>query len=337
MSNASKAGVKVILGTMTIGKPGHPMTRVHTLEEAKAIVDTFQKYGHDTIDTALVYGEGSSEEYLGKLDWPSRGFKMDTKLYPTALRPGMTEYHYHHTPDDLRRGLMSSLSRLKTKKVTTWYLHAPDRTVPFEETLREVDKLYREGHFERYGLCNFQSWEVAEICEICTRHGWVRPAVYQGLYNALHRVVEAELFPCLRRYGLSFYCFNPLAAGLLTSRYSRETTEVEKGSRFDGSSIHGKLHVDRYFDPLYFDALDILRPVAKKHGLTEVECALRWLSHHSMLKKENGDGIVIGASSLAQLEQNLKALEGGPLPLEVVQALDAGWQRVRGKELKYWH
>ncbi|KAJ9138808.1 Aldo/keto reductase [Pleurostoma richardsiae] len=337
MSSSSKASVKAIFGTMTIGKPGHPMTRVHTVEEAKAMVDLFQKYGHDTLDTARVYGEGSSEEYLGSLDWPARGIKMDTKLYPTALRPGMSEYAYHHSPEDLRLGLTRSLAALKTDKITTWYLHAPDRTVPFEDTLRAVNELYQEGHFERYGLCNFQAWEVAEVCEICERNGWVKPAVYQGLYNALHRAVEAELFPCLRRYGLAFYCFNPLAAGLLTSRYSRETTEVEKGSRFDGSSRHGKLHVDRYFDPRYFDALEILRPVAKKHGLTEVECALGWLSHHSMLKGEKGDGIVLGASSLSQLEQNLKALEGGPLPEEVVEAIDAGWQKIRGKELKYWH
>lgn len=313
------------------------MTRVYTLEEAKAMVDTFHRYGHDTIDTALVYGDGSSEEYLGSLDWPARGIKMDSKLYPTAFLPGLTEYPYHHKPEDLRRGLTSSLSRLKTERLTTWYLHGPDRTVPFEETLREVNKLYQEGRFERYGLCNFQSWEVAKVCEICERHGWVKPAVYQGLYNALHRAVEAELFPCLRHYGLSFYCFNPLAAGLLTSRYTRETTEVEKGSRFDTSSSHGKRHANRYFHPLYFDALDTLRPVAKKHGLTEVECALRWMSHHSMLKQENGDGVVIGASSVAQLEENLKALEGGPLPEEVVQALDSGWQNIRGKELKYWH
>lgn len=355
MASASKANMKVIFGTMTIGKPGqflfrvwkilfslipklgHPMTRVYTFDDANSMVGMVQKYGHDTIDTARVYGEGSSEEYLGSLDLPAREIRLDTKLYPTALRPGMTAYPYHHSPEDLRRGLMESLSALKTNKLTTWYLHAPDRTVPFEDTLREVDKLHKEGHFESYGLCNFQSWEVARVCEICKHHGWVKPAVYQGLYNTFHRAVEAELFPCLRHYGLSFYCFNPLAGGLLTNRYKRGMTEFEKGSRFDGSSHHGKLHLDRYFDPLYFDALEILRPVAEKYGLTEVGCALGWLSHHSMLKKDKGDGIVIGASSLKQLEENLKALEGGALPEEVVQALDAGWQRIRGKELKFWH
>lgn len=313
------------------------MARIHTIEEARAMVDLFQDYGHTIIDTARIYSDGSSEDYLGQLECPARGITIDTKLYPTAVRGIAGEHSYNHSPDDLRRGLMNSLTALKINKIATWYLHGPDRTISYETTLREVDKLYKEGHFERYGLCNFQAWEVAEICQICDRNGYVKPAVYQGLYNAFHRAVEAELLPCLRRYNMSFYCFNPLAAGLLTNRYTRNMGQVEDGSRFDPSSRHGKLHVDRYMNPLYFDALDILRPVAKKNGLTEVECALRWLSHHSRLEVEKGDGIVLGASSTSQLEQNLKALTGGPLPEEVVQAINAGWQKIRGKELKYWH
>lgn len=94
---------------------------------------------------------------------------------------------------------------------------------------------------------------------------------------------------------------------------------------------------DRLRDELYFDALDILRPVAKKHGLTESECGLRWLEHHSQLRKKNGDAIIVGASSTHHLEDNLAALDKGPLPEDVVEAIDAGWARVRGKELKFWH
>jgi aflatoxin B1 aldehyde reductase len=90
-------------------------------------------------------------------------------------------------------------------------------------------------------------------------------------------------------------------------------------------------------DDLYFDALDILRPVIKKHELTESECGLRWLAHHSKLKKELGDAVIVGASCTKHLEENLAPLDKGPLPEEVVQALDAGWARVRGKELKFWH
>lgn len=313
------------------------MTRVHTLEETQIMLDVFQKYGHDTVDTARVYGEGSSEEYLGALDCPNHGINLDTKLYPTACRPALSTEHYHHSPEDLRRGLHRSLKALNIKKLNTWYLHGPDRSVPFSDTLREVNKLYEEGLFERYGISNYQAWEVAQICEICEKNGWVKPSVYQGLYNALHRAVEAELFPCLRYYGLSFYCFNPLAGGLLTSRYTRDMTNFEEGSRFDPKRIQGQLSRDRYFDNVFFDALEILRPIAKKHGLSETECVLRWLSYHSLLKSENGDGIIIGASSPKHLEENLEALKKGPIADEVVQAINKGWEVVQGKELKFWH
>jgi aflatoxin B1 aldehyde reductase len=94
----------------------------------------------------------------------------------------------------------------------------------------------------------------------------------------------------------------------------------------------------RYWNDAYFDALDILRPVAKKHGLTEAECALRWMTHHSLLKREYGDGIIIGASSTKHMEENMKLLDDpNPLPDEVVQALDAGWEKVKGISGKYWH
>lgn len=314
------------------------MTRIQTLDDTKAVLDMLQKYGHDTVDTARVYGEGSSEEYLGALDCPSRGIKLDTKLYPTAIRPALSPKEvYHHSPEDLRRGLLASLKALNVNKISTWYLHGPDRTVPFADTLRAVNELYKEGLFESYGISNYQAWEVAQICELCEKNGWLKPSVYQGLYNGFHRAVEAGLFPCLRHYGLSFYCFNPLAGGFLTSRYTRDMAEFEDGSRFDPKSNQGKLSRSRYFDDYFFDALDILRPVAKKHGLSEAECALRWLSHHSQLKAEKGDGIIVGASSLKHLEENLVALSKGPLPEDVVEAMNRGWEAVRGKELKFWH
>lgn len=86
----------------------------------------------------------------------------------------------------------------------------------------------------------------------------------------------------------------------------------------------------RYWHDAYFDALDLLRPVAKKNGLTEAECALRWMTHHSLLKRENGDAIIIGASSTKHLEENLADLEKGPLPQAVLDALDQGWEGVKG-------
>ncbi|KAL4946704.1 hypothetical protein BDV06DRAFT_231782 [Aspergillus oleicola] len=331
--------MKAIFGAMNIGEPGDGRTRVHTVEQAKQMIDLFKSHGHRDIDTARIYGNGSSEAFLGEMDLASSSFLVDTKLFPSAANPSvaLATTGYHHTPADLRRGLIESLAALKVPKVHVWYLHSPDRTVPFEETLREVNKLYEEGYFEKLGISNYQAWEVATLCEISDRNGWVKPSVCQGIYNAFHRAVEPELLKCLRHHGISFYCFNPLAAGMLTSRYSRDKPDAVAAGRFDPKSQPGALMRKRYYHDVYFDALELLRPLAKKHGVSEVECALRWLSHHSELKEQLGDGVVIGSSSVAQLDENLKAMAGGPLPEEIVDALNKGWEIIRGNQLIYWH
>ena len=246
--------------------PGAEQARNHSLEECASILDVFQEHGHSEIDTAIVYGGGSSEQYLGQLHWQDRGLIMDTKFSPrTNLNLG-PDIKITHSPEHLRLALQKSLESLKANKVDMWYLHAPDRSTPYETTLREVNNLHNEGFFRRFGISNYAAWEVAQICEICETNRWIKPVVYQGVYNALHRGVEPELFLCLRKYGIAFYAFNPLAGGFLTSRYTREMVDtqvgVEEGSRFDPKRKQGQNYRNRYWNENYFDALDILRPVS---------------------------------------------------------------------------
>lgn len=271
---------------------------------------------------------------------------MDTKLYPnldgpklydTSGAPKVKEEQYNHTPEDVRRGLMDSLKALKCDKVDMFYLHGPDRKTPFKDTLREVNKLHKEGYFKRFGISNYMSWEVAKICEICENEGWIKPTVYQGIYSALHRSIEAELFPCLRHYGISLYAFQPLAGGFLTGRYKRNQDSFEPGSRFDPNITHSALHRGRYWNDTYFDALDIIHSAAQNHGLTDAEVALRWIEHHSQLSEELHDTIIVGASSTKHLEGNLADLEKGPLPEDVVEALEKAWLKVKAIAPKYWH
>ena len=300
----------------------------------------FQKHGHSEIDTARNYGAGSTEEYLAQANWQERGLVMETKLYPTKGRnmAWVTPEIWTHEPKDVRAGLMASLKALKADKIDMFYLHAPDRNTPLEDTLAEVDKLHREGYFQRFGISNFMSWEVAKLCEICEKNGYIKPSAYQALYNAYQRSIEAELVPCLRYYDIGVYAFQPLAAGFLTSRYQRnqKQEDYEVGSRFDPRNNSNMFYHDRYLNDRYFDALELLRSICKKYGLTEAECGLRWMVHHSVLKKELKDALIIGASSAAQLDQNLLDVEKGSLPDEIVQALDAGWKGISGT-YKYWH
>jgi aflatoxin B1 aldehyde reductase len=284
--------------------------RIHTAEEAGKILDIFQKHGHNEVDSARVYGNGSTEEILGELDWQKRGLIMDTKLYPNAGRPMVEQEQYTRKPEDVRKGLMQSLQALKCTKIDI---------------------------FNRFGISNYMSWEVAKICEICDKHGWIKPTVYQGIYNAMHRSIEAELFPCLRHYGISLYAFQPLAGGFLTGRYKRNQDHFEPGSRFDPGIAQGALHRGRYWNDAYFDALEAIEAAAGKHGLTVAECALRWVEHHSQMKSELNDAIIVGASSTRHLEGNLVDLEKGPLPEDVVEALEEAWMKVKAVAPKYWH
>lgn len=310
---------------------------MHDLDTASQIIDVFRNHGHNEIDFARVYGYGSSEEMLAGIGWQSRGIVMDTKLYPTAGGPMDPGNGYTHKPEDIRRGLLDSLKALGCEKIDMFYLHGPDRKTPFEDTLREVNKLHQEDYFRRLGISNYMSWELAQICDICRHNGWIQPTVYQGIYHALQRRVEDELLPCLRYYGIALYAFQPLAGGFLTGRYSRDQTEYEPGSRFDPKIMQGKLHRGRYWNDTYFDALDAIKEVSQKRGLAIAEVALRWLKHHSQLSEAKGDAIIVGASSVKHLEENLVDLEKGPLPEEIVDIIESVWPTVKGLAPKYWH
>lgn len=333
MTQQQKSAVNVVFGAMTFGSD--PNSRTTDLSVCAKILDIFQSHGHNEIDTARAYGSGTSEEYLGKLDTKNRGIVVATKLYPTKTRPEMSG-DISHSPADLRKHLMIQLKALQVEKIDLWYLHGPDRSTPYEETMREVNKLHNEGYFNRFGLSNYMSWEVAQICGICEKNGWVKPTVYQGLYNVLHRAVEPELFPCLRAHGIAFYAFNPLGGGMLTGNIEKGR-EVEKGSRFDVNLRQGKMYRQRYWNDKYFEALDVIKVEVDKHGLTMAEVALRWMNHHSLLKRQFKDAILIGASSLNHIEQNMVDLEKGPLPEDVVAKVDEAWEIVKPVTTKYYH
>jgi len=332
-----KSALNIVMGAMTFGEKGQEGARVHDVKEIEAILDIFQAHGHVEIDAARTYCGGTCEEYLGKIDWQRRGLKMETKLAPRlASRATEAVHQITHSPEDLRKNLEISLRALKTNQLEMWYLHAPDRTTPYEVTLKAVNDLYKEGKFKRFGISNYMAWEIAEIVGICKANGYIQPTAYQGIYNAVHRGVEPELFPCLRKYGISFYEFNPLGGGFFTGRYNKIDDKVEEGSRFDPEKNQGMNYRKRYWNEAYFKAMASIDAVAKAHNLTMAEIALRWISHHGLMSREHGDSVLIGASSKKHIEQNMIDLEKGPLPDDVMKALDEAWTSVKPYASKYY-
>ncbi|KAG0346988.1 hypothetical protein BG004_000337 [Podila humilis] len=290
--------------------------RVRGVNNVKPFLDTFHKYGHQELDSAWLYCNGDTEKVLGQL--PMEHFKIATKVWPYI--PGA------HGPEHIGRIFRESLTSLKASKVDILYLHAPDYTTPFEVTVREIDALYRQGLFERFGLSNFAAWQVTLIHQLCKQNGYVLPTVYQGMYNGITRDCVRELFPCLKALKIDFYAYNPIAGGLLSGRYKFDESDEQDG-RFDGSSGMGKIYRDRYWNKLFFEAVQSLTKVADENHLTLLEASLRWMRHHSGLGPN--DGIIIGASSMEHLEANLSNLNKGPLPQAMVTAFDDAWEHVK--------
>jgi aflatoxin B1 aldehyde reductase len=301
----------IIFGTMTLGYRGYG-ARVHDAETAEAMLGTVLEFGHDQLDTCSVYGDGTCEQMLGDLRATER-FRIAARV-PSGNARG-------HEPENLKRIFKESLARLKTDKVEILYLVTRDSATPIESTLEAVQELHDEGLFEEFGLSNFSAWHVAEALEKAANHGWIRPSVYQGMYNAITRAVEPELLKCLAHYGIRFHAFNPLAGGAFSKNFGA-SAEVAPRSRFDGSTAQGKVYRNRYMNDAYLDALAEIHRSCEGHGLDAISVALRWLIHHSQLTAERNDGIIIGASSVEHLRHNFTAMTEGPLPTDVLAAID---------------
>ncbi|GAP84429.1 putative aldo keto reductase [Rosellinia necatrix] len=307
------AQIKSVCETMSVGTANtQGLPHVNTIEQPAQMLEVLHCPDHNELESARACSKEGMAEKPRDVKWQDCNPKMDTGLHPSVGHPLGKDRDYTHGPEDVRRGLLDSLKALKVDKIEIFYLHGPDGRDSYEETLRTVNELHAEGYFDKFGISNYVAGEVAQMCEICERQGWIRPTVYEGHYHVLQRGVEDELFPCLHHYGISFYVYSPLAGGFLTGRYDR------------GQQIED-FHLSSSWNDGYYDALDIIQPVAQKLGLTMAEMALRWLVHHSELSQELSDAIIIGVESIGNLKSNLTDLRKGPLPEEAVRALDDAW------------
>ena len=307
--------VELILGTMTFGP------QVDDLDAAK-MIELFTRAGHHELDAAYVYNEGETERILGKIV-DSDEVRLATKVNPRIT--GKLD------ADAVNSQFEESLSRLKRTSVDLLYFHFPDPSTPPEGPLEAVHKLYEEGKFKEFGLSNYPAWEVSKLYHLCDKYGWIRPTVYQGMYNALSRGVESELFHAIRDFKMRFYAYNPLAGGLLSGKYSRFNDSPEPG-RF----THRPNYKDRYWKESFFEALDLIGKECEKEGITLVDAAFRWLAKHSFLDPSQGDGIIVGVSKLGHLEKNLSFIHKPNLPNNLLRSFDEAWESTKKDEPSYF-
>ncbi len=300
--------MKIILGTMNFGP------QLDT-EASRTMVNVFLRTGHQEIDTAYVYNGGSTEMILGEIlpGIASSSYKIATKVHPRIT--GRLDR------STILMELTESLNRMKLDKIDLLYFHFPDNKTPIDEALTTYAELHEKGIVTELGLSNYPSWQVVETAYKCDKIGCPRPTVYQGMYNALCRNVEPELFPAIRSMGMRFYAFNPLAGGMLTGKHRNYEDAPEPG-RFSRLESYRK----RYWKETYFDAVDEIRKACEFEQIPMAEAAYRWLCFHSLLDSSKGDGILLGASHLNQMSQNISSTDKGALSRIIVEAMDTAWE-----------
>lgn len=306
---------RACLGTMTFGN--------QTAEpEARLMVDACIDHGVTFFDTANIYNQGKSEEVLGR----AIGGRRSRVVLATKVRGRMGDQPDESglSPKAIVKAIDASLKRLGADYIDIYYFHQPDYGTPVVESLAAMSELVKAGKVRYPGLSNYAAWQVAGIHALCEREGLVTPFITQPMYNLLARSIETEFLPMARHYGCSTAVYNPLAGGLLTGKQPPDAPVA--GSRFDGNA----LYLNRYWHPQTFAAVDEFRVIAGATGRSMISLALNWLLHHTA-----SDCVILGASNLDQIKDNLAACEEGPLPAETVVDCDGVWARIKGVAAQY--
>lgn len=302
--------VKVVYGGATLGNY-EPFIKSEDVEKVYSVLT---KHGVTTIDSAQLYGQ--SEATLGATKAGDK-FIIDTK-WVAGWVPGSA------TREKVVASAQESIKKLGVKQVDIFYLHSPDLQTPDADTLAGVQEAYQLGLFKRFGLSNYTAEHVERVYNHAKEQGYVLPTVYQGNYNPVARKQDTDLFPTLRKLNITFYAYSPLAGGFLT----KTAQQIADGAGRFGDALNG-LYKSLYAKPAYIKALEKWEALANQEKVTRAELAYRWVAYHSQLKAELGDAVIVGARSLAQLDETLTDIAKGKLSDAAVKGIDEIWEEIK--------
>lgn len=292
-----RSGLRVsplCLGAMTFGED---LGWGSSVPESVAMLDRYVERGGNFIDTANIYTFGHSEKIIG--DWmAAKPGQRDRLVIATKffgnLRPGDPNGGGANRKA-MHAAVEQSLRRLQTGYIDLLWMHAWDRHTPIEETMRALDDLVRDGKVRYLGFSDTPAWKVAQAQVLAQLRGWSPLVALQIEYSLLERTVEGELIPMAQELGLGVTPWSPLKGGVLSGKYTRENAGKAETAR---GWLNGKL------DEKTYALIDELARVAKEADSTPARVALAWV-----LGRPGVASPIIGARTLAQLEQNLAAVD----------------------------
>lgn len=258
----------------------------------REVVDAALDAGVNFFDTADAYGEGRSEELIGRL----LGARRSRVIIATKFGLEVPGQGKGARPEYVWRAFDASLKRLRTDYIDLYQQHVPDSDVPIAETLGALNELVTAGKVREIGCSNFSAQQLRESESAAARVGAARFASVQNEYSLLHREPETDVLDETRRQRMAFLPFFPLKSGLLTGKY-------RKGKPIPGDTRVAKF--ERYRKLLTEENLDKVERLieyAESRGHTVLELAISWLLAHDVVAT-----VIAGASSAQQLRANVDA------------------------------
>jgi aryl-alcohol dehydrogenase-like predicted oxidoreductase len=288
---------ELCMGTMTFGGKGIWKSIGQLGQEVvNGLVKTAINQGINFIDTANVYGEGSSEILTGNA-LKSLGInrqqiflatKVRGRVGPGANQVGLSRLHILDSVDD-------SLVRLGMSHIDLLYIHGVDPITPLEETMRGLEEMVRAGKVRYIGISNHPAWMVMKANAIADKMGWTKFVALQNYYTIAGRDIEREIVPMALSEGLALMPWSPLAGGFLSGKYTRNIQKAGDSRRdvFDFPPVNKEKA---------YDIIDLMAEIAVRYNTSVARVALAW-----MLGKPAVTSIIIGAKRKEQLLDNIAA------------------------------
>ena len=282
-----------------------------SVKDSEAILDRYVELGGNFVDTANLYTKGHSEKIIGD-HLGHDPHKRDRLVIATKFSAN----HYLGDPNgggSNRKSVIGaceqSLRRLRTDYIDLYWLHNWDKLTPIEETMAALHDLVRAGKVRYIGVSDTPAWKVAQAQTIAQFRGWSPFVGLQIEYSLLERTVEGELIPLADEVGLGVTPWSPLKSGILSGKYTRQNAATVKPE--------GRPWAAGFLDEKSYAVIDALQAIAKELDTTVARVALAWVQARPTVSST-----IIGARTLAQLDDNLKALEIKLTPAQT-GALDA--------------
>ena len=286
------------LGTMLYGEES---SRSTSPEVAKKQIDFYLDKGGNHIDTADVYANGRSEEILGQalLGKRHRTIIATKVRFPRGQDPNDSGLSRHHIMEEVH----ASLRRLSTDYIDIYYMHCWDPITPIEESLRAFDDLITSGKVRYIGVSNFKAWQVMKAQGVSELNGYTKFVGGQYQYSLVKRDIEYEFKDLFESEGIGLLPWGPLGGGFLSGKYSADQKPVDEG-RIATTGEETEEAWERRNTDQNWKTLQQVQKIAQYREVSPAQIAIAWLRAKSWVSS-----VILGARTLEQLEDNMKAGE----------------------------